>query len=125
LNWHIVIAFSFCSSFTQTIFAQNVTTPDIQLAESFIASRLNYDDLYMSNFVCVATRQSPYSTYYTFQQYFNQIPIENKMVKVGIDANHQLTVFNGNYQSTKDWTNRAIVAKQLNTAYLLPNGKFS
>ena len=46
------------------------------------------------------------------------------MVKVGIDANHQLTVFNGNYQSTKDWTNRAIVAKQLNTAYLLPNGKF-
>jgi Zn-dependent metalloprotease len=78
----------------------------------------------MSNFVCVATRQSPYSTYYTFQQYFNQIPIENKMVKVGIDANHQLTVFNGNYQSTKDWTNRAIVAKQLNTAYLLPNGKF-
>ena len=124
LNWHIVIAFSFCSSFTQTIFAQNVTTPDIQLAESFIASRLNYDDLYMSNFVCVATRQSPYSTYYTFQQYFNQIPIENKMVKVGIDANHQLTVFNGNYQSTKDWTNRAIVAKQLNTAYLLPNGKF-
>ena len=124
LNWHIVIAFSFCSSFTQTIFAQNVTTPDIQLAESFIASRLNYDDLYMSNFVCVATRQSPYSTYYTFQQYFNQIPIENKIVKVGIDANHQLTVFNGNYQSTKDWTNRAIVAKQLNTAYLLPNGKF-
>jgi hypothetical protein len=124
LNWHIVIAFSFCSSFTQTIFAQNVTTPDVQFAESFIASRLNYDDLYMSNFVCVATRQSPYSTYYTFQQYFNQIPIENKMVKVGIDANHQLTVFNGNYQSTKDWTNRAIVAKQLNTAYLLPNGKF-
>jgi Zn-dependent metalloprotease len=99
--------------------------PDVQLAESFIASRLNYDDLYMSNFVCVATRQSPYSTYYTFQQYFNQIPIENKMVKVGIDANHQLTLFTGNYQSTKDWTNRAIVAKQLNTAYLLPNGKFS
>ncbi|HRH52678.1 MAG TPA: hypothetical protein PLN38_05130 [Chitinophagales bacterium] len=123
LNWHIVIAFSFCSCFTQTIFAQNVTTPDIQLAENFIASRLNYDELYLSTFVCVATRQSPYSTYYTFQQYFNHIQIENKLLKVGIDDKQQLTLFAGDYQSTTGWTNRAIIAKKLNADYLLPNGK--
>lgn len=123
MKWHSAILFSLILSCSLKSNAQQKFSDQLNVANQYITQQFPQANYLNSSFTCKAIKQSPFATYLTFQQLYNEVPIENAILKITVNNGQEIISLKGNHYETADWNLGLPKSVMLPAQFMLPNGR--